>query len=266
MKRIKLKLIPTLILIFYADTIFWLFTFWLAEIRNVYGLVIFSGAIYLLWKNFKSSKNSISINKSIILLFPLVLEIINKIYFHINIFSAILFITSLVLILKVIFNLNFKNNIKSFILLFLSLPIQFYINTIFGYLLRKTYAIIISSTLYLLSSDIVLIDTTIQKSNLYINIDSGCSGTLSMYLITVYILFLTQYKRVNFKKSMFIILISLILYFLLNLIHLLTMTYAHNFMNILNIRSSHEIIASLVTLITLLFSTFLIYKNAKKSN
>ena len=257
--RITLAIL-ILICLFFNESIVWLINFWLADSRNLYLVVLLclSGILFYIDNKNREFNWGNSLN-NFILIIPLIflIEFINLLTLDISLISAILFFLSLISLLLSVIQLRKITIIKLspvIILFFMSLPIVFYLNSTLGYVTRKIYSALIFGTLRIIEPSTNLVDTTIVNNSLFINIDTGCSGILSMYMISAFVIFLSKIKKLGFWQSIKLLVIANLIYLFINFAHLLALTYAHNVLIITNIRESHEIISTVVTLATLVIT------------
>jgi exosortase/archaeosortase family protein len=249
--------LPFLIFLFFLDSAIWVIHFWFGSDRNMVGLIIFLGFIYSLAKNKKlfllCSQVPDKKPTFLILTVFFVLELLNKLFVGINIISAILFFLSIASYL--IIGTAKQSRPKTILvtsLLGLSLPLNYYANIVLGYFIRRLYAVSIVWLLSFTSYMSLLQDTTIITQTRFINIDSGCSGISTTYLLLCLGIFLaTLTPKFNLRRFFRNTFLSIMIYLLLNFFQIFGLVIANNILLLENVDLSHSIVKTIITVFSI---------------
>lgn len=258
-----------LIIIFYLNSLLWLFSSYTGSLFNALHLFFFLGsAIY-----FYNSRSSTDIKKegspqwisAVFIISFGIFSLINELTVNISIISVIFFYLSLgAYVYEYFFHHNFRSALKFGTLLLFSLPIAYYVNAIVGPIIREFYAQMITISLHLNNPDIVKNGTAIILGNKYVLVDSGCSGVRNMLIIGYFLVTFGIFKQLKFEKIVSLLRNLVVIFSLLNTIHLVVVSHLFLVARVTDIVPGHVFLGFTVSLLSMIMTLILYYRKDEK--
>jgi exosortase/archaeosortase family protein len=232
----------------FADALIWLISMWFADTQNLVFFLIFVAGVLLWWQE-KNELNillseKLSLWQVVLIVLAISIEIVNIIFLKYSILSIIIFVSLLTAFFL-------KRNPKISILFFLSIPASFYLNSIFGPMARKVYAEVVFRFVSIFTPGTVLDGTIVRTGANYINIDTGCSGILTMYHIFALSIFVSAILKIRLKPTILITILAWLIYCTFNVVQLLALAYMGNVLLYQNVQALHKVTANIVSIIGL---------------